>query len=259
MVVDRVLGLALLTSGLRAELRNSMAAVHAFLNAKPLEPGLEERNLEELKSHSRWRQVYAHTQKHLGQLVERVKQIPTDTKASKVDWAKLVTAELDKRAQSLGDERIDVENGLEGAELVVDGNGGVSEKIVELAVESMISGLLPREGLLISHPADAADAGALELKFLRRGTRLTHTAFQSVFDPFTVADEDIEAQGLRLLSLYLLVYHLGGTIQFSDLGEDSTELLLSIPRETPPEGEDWEQSLMDNLLNENVWELLPSQ
>ena len=258
VVVDRILGLALLTSGIRSELKNSLGAVHSFLNAKPLEPGLEERNLEELKSHTRWRQVYAHTRDHLGQLSERIRSIPVDSASGKADLAKLFSAELDKRAQFLLDERIDVENGLTGEVISMEGQTDVMAKIAELAIESMISGLLPRAGLSISQQTSDADDGVINLKILRRGIRLGHAPFQSVFDPFTVSDEATETQGLKLLMLYLLVFHMGGSVQFEDLGDEATELQLSLPRSSDVTEEDWEQSLLNNLLNENVWELLTS-
>jgi two-component system, probable response regulator PhcQ len=259
VVVDRILGLALLTSGIRSELKNSLGAVHSFLNAKPLETGLDERNLEELKSHSRWRQVYAHTQDHLGQLAERIRSIPVNSVSGKADLAKVFSDELEKRAQFLADGRIDIENGLAEEVIPLEGQIDVIAKIAELTVESMIAGLLPRGGLSISRQASEADDGAIVLKILRRGIRLGHASFQSVFDPFTISDEATESQGLKLLTLYLLVFHLGGSIQFEDLGDDSTELVLTLPRSADVEEENWEQSLLDNLLNENVWELLTSR
>jgi two-component system probable response regulator PhcQ len=259
VVVDRILGLALLTSGIRSELKNSLGAVHSFLNAKPLEAGLDERNLEELKSHTRWRQVYVHTQDHLRQLAERVRSIPVNSVSGKSDLAKVFSDELDKRAQFLTDERIDIENGLTEEVIPLEGQTDVIAKIVELAVDSMIAGLLPRGGLSISRQASDADDGVIVLKILRRGVRLGHAPFQSVFDPFTVSDEATESHGLKLLTLYLLVFHLGGSVQFEDLGDDSTELVLTLPRSADVKEEDWEQSLLDNLLNENVWELLTSR
>ena len=188
VVVDRVLGLAMLTSGIRSELKNSLGAVHSFLNAKPLEPGLDERNLEELKSHSRWRQVYIHTQNHLGQIAESIRSIPVQSNSGKTDLVKLFADELGRRAQSLSDERIDVENDLTGDELELEGPVEVIGKIAELAVDSMIAGMMPRSGLSISRASSDPSSSVINLKMLRRGNRLGHAAFQSVFDPFTLSD-----------------------------------------------------------------------
>ncbi len=256
VVVDRVLGLALLGSGLRSELRNSLGAMHSFLNAKPLQPGLEERNLDELKSHSRWRQVYLHTQSHLKQMVETIRALPVDSKVGEVDLVQFVAAELERRAQSLSDERIDIENGLAGKTLLVTGNAAILKHVVELILGALVTGMVPRSGLALSVDEGSPEDSLVKLKFVRRGNLFPHSPFQSVFDPFTVADEATEAQGLRLLTLYLLVYHLGGAVEFTDLSDESTAITVSVPRIESNEGEDWEKSLLDNLLNENVWELL---
>ena len=256
VVVDRVLGLALLGSGLRSELRNSLGAMHSFLNAKPLQPGLEERNLDELKSHSRWRQVYVHTQNHLKQLVQTIRELPIESKQSEVDLGQLFSDELDRRAQSLTDERIDVENDLSGNALSIKGNASILKLVVELILGALVTGMVPRGGLRLSVGENSEDDSLVKLNVVRRGNLFPHSPFQSVFDPFTVADEATEAQGLRLLTLYLLVYHLGGTVDFTDLTDDSTEIVVVIPRIEPAETEDWEKALLDNLLNENVWELL---
>ncbi len=256
VVVDRILGLALLSTGLRSELKNSLGAIHAFLNAQPLQPGLEERNLDELKSHSRWRQVYAHTQNHLKQLAAAIGQTASGSKKADVDLAKALAGGLDQRAQRLSDERIDVENGLEESQLVVKQSASLVEEMAILLIDSMVAGIQPRGGLVLSTVDSGEEGGKVGIKVVRRGTPLPSRAFQSVFDPFTVADEATEAAGLDLLKLYLLVYHLGGTLSFSDVGEDSTQLDLTLPCEEVEGEEDWETALLENLLNENVWELL---
>ena len=259
VVVDRVLGLALLTCGLRADLKNSLGAVHSFLNAKPLEPGLEERNLDELKSHSRWRQVYSHTKEHLQQIGDGVRQIATQGKKSKVDVSALIDEELEKRSQSLSDERIDVENGLTRESSEIEGPAEVLRRIAETAVAIVAVGLPPRGGIVVSAGEGGEDPGRRRIRFVRKGNPIGSKPFQSVFDPFTVADEATEAMGLRLMNLYLLVHHLDGDVRFGDVGEDGTEMVISLPVAGEGTEEDWEQALLENLLNENVWELLTSR
>ena len=259
VVVDRILGLALLTSGLRSDLNRSLSAVHAFLNAKPLEPGLAERNLDELRSHSRWREVFQHTQAHLKELGALIRDLPAGTKPAKVDMAAMFVDEFDKRAQTLTDQRIELENGLEGASLEVESESVALRKVIELMVSMMIAELPPRAGLAISQDVTEDNEGDhLRLRLVRRGSRLRFAPFQSVFDPFTVADEATETLGLQIMMLYLLVYHLGGNMAFEDLGEEATQLQLSLPRQGGAVAEDWETALLENLLNENVWELLTS-
>jgi len=255
VVVDRVLGLALLGSGLRPDLSNSLSALHAFLNARPLAPGLEERNLDELKSHSRWREVYSHTKTHLGQIAADLKGLVASSGSDKVDLGANFSKELDRRAQSLVDERIDLECELSAGDCVVQGSSEVLTRVTELAVEALLTGILPRGGLRVGKHTSPVD-GQVAIQIVRRGGPLPSAPFQSVFDPFVVANDATENHGLHLLCLYLLVYHLGGTIEFEDLGEDSTKLVLSIPESAEAREEDWEAALLDNLLNENVWELL---
>lgn len=255
VVVDRVLGLALLGSGLRPDLSNCLSALHAFLNARPLAPGLEERNLDELKSHSRWREVYLHTKTHLGQIASDLKGVVASGGSDKVDLGAKFSKELDRRAQSLVDERIDLECGLSEGECVVKGSSDVLTRVTELAVESLLTGILPRGGLKVGKHTAVSD-GYVAVQIVRQGGALSSAPFQSVFDPFVVANEATENHGLRLLCFYLLVYHLGGTIAFEDLGEDSTKLILSLPESAEAGEEDWEAALLGNLLNENVWELL---
>lgn len=256
VVVDRILGLALLSSGLRPGLKNSLGAMHAFLNAKPLQPGLEERNLDELKSHSRWRQVYAHTQNHLKQLADAIGQLPVSGKKGEVDFAKALAGGLEQRSQKLADERIDIENGLTDGSLILKQNGAVIEAIAGLLIEAMVAGMPARGGLVLAAVESGGEGESVGIKIVRRGSPLAARAFQSVFDPFTVVDETTEAAGLDLLKLYLLVHHLGGSLRFSEVGDDSTQIDLSLPCDEVEGEEDWETALLENLLNENVWELL---
>ncbi len=256
VVVDRILGLGMMASGLRSELKNALTGLHAFLNARPLAPGLADRNLDELKSHSRWRQIYLHTKDHLKAVSDLVQQLPLEGKPAKNDLAKCVSQALEPRQQALVDERIDVDNELESGAISVEANGDLLQRVVDLALGIMLSDLPARSGLALAPLATGDDSGKVGIKLVRRGSQINHVPFQTVFDPFTVADAALESLGLDLVTLYLLVYHLGGTIRVDDEGEDSTVLELALPSEPIDGDENWEDALLDNLLNENVWELL---
>jgi K+-sensing histidine kinase KdpD len=108
--------------------------------------------------------------------------------------------------------------------------------------------------------SEGADAGSLLLTLVDNGPALSTAALGSVFDPFHINTEAVDATGLHLMGVYFLVHHLGGRITSPRSGTGLTFNIV-LPSAAPTSTsatEDSREFISNVLMNDTLWErLLP--
>ncbi len=268
LIADRVLSLGVLAAGLGNRLRNTLGAVHKFLDLAPEMLQRENVDMEQLRNPDFWQQFHRHVQTQVKTVFGLLDDLtPSSGLPFRFDTEVQLRAVLEDTLQKLGPEleqrgvRVANEVPVDLPTLHVD--GARFTKLFELLLRDALHSSPPSPEVRIaalSKPGEGNGEGEVEVQVRQSGPGLPPDAVLSVLDPLVARSDRAVDLGLNLMACYFIVYHHGGRVHFLNQGTEGSCLALSFPlrpSSTSPQVES-EEFLVRAMTNERLWERLLS-
>ncbi|MBE7500718.1 MAG: response regulator [Verrucomicrobiales bacterium] len=266
LIADRILSLGVLAAGLNNQLRNSLDAVHKFLDLAPEMLQRENVDLEQLRNPNFWQEFHRHVQSQVKTVLGLMHGLSEETKQPfRFDTEMRVQASLEEALQAVGPElaargiRVHNEVPPDLPALRVDRTR--FHKLFELLLRDALLRLESNAEIRFQatfRPGAGDSVDEVEITIQDSGPGLPPETVLSVLDPLIAREDKAADLGLHLMACYFIVYHHGGRIGLRSGGEAGTCLTLTLPLQppasvTPVESEEF---LVRAMTNERLWERL---
>lgn len=271
IITDRVISLGVLAAGLSQSLRNPIDAVQAFAHLAPQKVKDEVLDVDRLRDSAFWKEFHSQVVKQAARVADLLGEI--DGVSCSGRWAFVNQAEMDPtlavqasigtKVNALAAKGIEVISRLPQKLPKLRVDRTKFRTIFEVLLDGALH-LLPA-GSCLTVSADLKPAAGdapqtVEISFVDDGPGVPHDALRSIFDPFAKVDSETEQFGLRLMTVYFLVHHHGGSIDVSNVQGSGMKVVIRLPVGAPVKEETEASSSRDFvtkvLMNEALWEKL---
>ena len=269
IITDRVISLGVLAAGLSQTLRHPIEAVQSFLQLAPQKLRDEVMDVDRLRDTAFWKDFHSQVLKQATRVSDLLGEV--DGVSCSGRWAFTNQAEMEPSvaiqasvgARAVAFRARDIEIDLDLApnlpKLRVDRTK--FQKIFDLLFDGELHSLAA--GGKVSVTAALESAGAVPARVVievsDNGPGLPMNALRSIFDPFVTEPEEAEQFGLRLMTVYFLVHHHGGTIETIGTEGKGTKfrIILPVSASSTESAEDGSRDFVTKvLMNEALWERL---
>ena len=262
LITDRVLGLGIVAAGLHQHLRNPLRAVHAFLELTPGRFGRQNLDLDKLRDASFWREFHGLVVKQSARIAALLGSLQGSPTTQNSDVAALLQGVADEQRPSFAGKGVELRLETSGSLPAVATDEARLRQMIQLLLQSELSRLAAGSSvtLTVKTVAEGADSDSVLLCLVDNGPALSTAALGSVFDPFHINTEAVDAAGLHLMGVYFLVHHLGGRITSPRSGTGLTFniILPSVAPTSTSATDDSREFISNVLMNDTLWErLLP--
>lgn len=269
IITDRVISLGVLAAGLSQTLRHPIEAVQSFLQLAPQKLRDEVMDVDRLRDTTFWKDFHSQVLKQATRVSDLLGEVDgvscsgrwAFTNQAEMEPSVAIQASVGARAAAL--QAKDIEITLQIApnlpKLRVDRTK--FQKIFDLLLDGEIHSLPVGSKINVKaglEPAGAAPASVV-IEVTDNGPGLPMNALRSIFDPFVMESGEAEQFGLRLMTVYFLVHHHGGTIEAAGTEGKGTTFRIALPvsTSTPESAEDGSRDFVTKvLMNEALWERL---
>jgi two-component system probable response regulator PhcQ len=218
VVSDRIRGLAVLAAGLSHHIRNSMAALKAFLDSAPVKLR-EEVPQAVLRDPAFWQETLQSAQtesRRVLELVDRVSAVvvhPSREFSDTLDLAAELREAADRLAPKLGDCRVDIRADRDLPQVRAD--RAQVQRVCEilLARAAALNGASGTVRATISGTAQARGTPGVRISVEGNGDGWRKATSADVFS--AIKPDSIEAS-LDALSAFFIAHHHGGEMRFED-------------------------------------------
>jgi two-component system probable response regulator PhcQ len=267
MITDRVVSLGILAAGLSHHVRNSLVAVRTFLDLAPVKLSEENVDMEALRNPNYWTDFYAQVQLQIKRVTAMLSDLGavsepnTNAFKDQIQPRETINLAIDRLRAELASKNLVVENrvGPEVPQIFVD--GAKFNRLLDLLLKDEIASL-PSGGRVTfeanAFPAQAANPEEIEILVRDDGPGLRDDALRSVFDPFSLRQDNPQEYGVNLMTCYFIVHHHGGTIRVESNPGGGTLFRLRFPRvpQLRAPAQDEHDFISKVLVNEALWERL---
>ena len=270
MLMDRVLSLGILATGLSHHLRNSLTAVKTFLDLAPRKLAEENIELDQMRHPDFWKDYYQKVQKQMDRMALLLSELfesaegPTTGFVDKIALKPLVEEEIGKLRGELGEKKIAVENRIPQDLPELRADAKKIRRLFEMLLRDEGVSLASKGGKVqITAKVVGLKEGPSEvhIEVVDDGPELSQQALRSVFDPFFVRSGDYQEFGIYLMTCFFIVYHHGGRISVKR--EESRgnifEIILPLAPPTQPPTAEKRDFISNMLINESMWEKILSE
>lgn len=271
LILDRVVGLTVLASGIARLYRNSLDAVRAYMEIDSMNPNMDDLQLAELNNPNLYRKLYMQTREQIRRVVEVLqlegfseKDGPNAGTAEEIALVPVVEQTLNSFKSQF--EQKEIEVGLEKLECpeVIVTESKRFQKLQDLIIQNLLLYIPEKSKVrMVVFSQKSATEGSSVCISMEDGSEQTPiSGTRAVLDPFFTTDALLHHLGLNLLAISVLTYHLGGTVGFERVdGEYSNRLRITLPLKLTYSPEDTTEvaSLEKALINETLWETVISQ
>lgn len=272
IITDRVISLGVLAAGLSQTLRHPIEAVQSFLHLAPPKMRDDVIDVDRLRDTGFWRDFHTHVLKQANRISDLLGEVDgvscsgrwAFTNQVEMEPSIAIQASVGARAAAFRERNIEVDLKLSPnlPRLRVDRTK--FQKIFDLLLDGELQSL-PDKGKVqvkaVLEPAGNTPARVV-IEISDNGPGLPRNALRSIFDPFAAESGEGEPFVLRLMTVYFLVHHHGGTIEASDEQGCGARFRIVLPA-SPAAGESAEDGSRDFvtnvLVNEWLWERLLTQ
>ncbi len=267
MITDRVVSLGILAAGLSHHVRNSLVAVRTFLDLAPVKLSEENVDMEALRNPNYWNDFYAQVQLQIKRVTTMLADLGAVSEPNaapfkdQISLRGTVDQAVERLRAELARKDLVVENqiGPDVPKIFVD--GAKFNRLLDLLIKDEIASL-PSGGRVTfqahAFPANASQPEEVEILVQDNGPGLKDDALRSVFDPFSLRQDNPQEYGVNLMTCYFIVHHHGGTIRVENGPGGGTTFRLrfpTVPLITAP-AQDEHDFISKVLVNEALWERL---
>ena len=265
MITDRVISLGILAAGLGRHMRNSLAAVHRFLDLAPAKLQEENVDLDRLHNPNFWKDFYDHVRSQL----QRVTGLLSDLVAApekpaypfndQIRVAAVLDAVMNKLRSSCEAKQISVASQIPADIPPLHVEALKFQRLFELLIASELAHL--PMGSKIHLTACQVSAGVepqVQIEIADNGPGLPKDTLRSLFDPFFLHEDDQYDFGANLMAAYFIVYHHGGAIAVRNRQGGGSVFTLTFPLQPKANSpiDDEQAFLTKVMLNDALWERL---
>lgn len=268
LIADRVLSLGVLAAGLGSRLRNTLEAVHRFLDLAPEMLEQENVDMEQLRNPDFWERFHRRVRDQVKTVFTILDDLGPEahrpfTFDTMLQLRPVLAATLEKLGPELAEHRVRVTNDIPADLPPVQADGTRFHKLFELLLrDEMLKGLpeLEVRFAAVWKEVEGGGEGEVELQVWDNGLGVPPEAVLSVLDPLVSRGTRADDLGLNLMACYFIVYHHGGRIRVQPGGPGQSCLVITLPVRPPTTGPDPESAefLIRAMTNERLWERLQS-
>ena len=266
LIADRVLSLGVLAAGLGNRLRNTLEAVHRFLDLAPEMLQRENVDMEQLRNPNFWQQFHCRVQDQVKTVFGLLDDLnpepdrPVSFDAT-VHLRAVLEATLEAMAPALAERGVRVTNDVPADLPPLQVDGFRFRKLFELLLRDELLNAPPNLEVRFTAVWKAAESGGegeIELQVWDNGPGLPPEAVRSVLDPLVSRSAQAADLGLNLMACYFIVYHHGGRVSLDPRQGSGFSLRITLPLQPPAASQriESEEFLVRAMTNERLWERL---
>lgn len=266
MITDRVVSLGLLAAGLGHHIRNSLVAIHTFLDLAPEKLREENVDFDELRNPNFWKDFYGHVQRQLQRITELLTDLglaaegPEPRFEDKVNLHEILNETLSRIPSKTAQKSVQVENNIPPNLPPLTADQHKMTRFFELLLKDELLNLPDGARLSFTAAEEKTSEGhpLIHLTIRDDGPGLAAESLRSVFDPFFLRYDNPQEFGLNLMACFFIIYHHGGKIDVQSRPGEGTVFDIALPVNAA------ERSLIQSdrdylpqmLSNEALWEKL---
>jgi two-component system, probable response regulator PhcQ len=271
LILDRVVGLTVLASGITHVYRNSVEAVRSFMEIDSMNPSTDDLQISELNNPNLYRKLYMQTREQIRRVIDLLQLEEMSTAGdSGVEGLSDVQADavlqkvLDSYRTQFEQKCIDVRLDIGRCPRSMTSEPMRFEKLQNLIVQNLLL-YVPEHSpvhITLEPGGDEPSDTQLLIRMEEGADKTPISGTRAILDPFFTSDALMHHLGLNLLAICLLTYHLGGTMSYKSMeGTIRNRLDISIPLRLVrgPASPTELVALEKALINEALWETVISQ
>jgi len=259
MMVDRIVSLGLLASGIRHHVNNSLVAVKTFLDLAPAKLK-EEMDMDQLRNPDFWKDFHTQSKDSVNKITELFSDLsetsenPVFYYRDHVQLCEVIEDVLEKLQEGFNKKKIQIQQRIGDHLPAMTVDKRRFYRIFELLLKDEISSL--PEGSCITLDAELSeDQEYITIRIMDNGPDIPVDVLRSVFDPFFVRSGQPQEFGIYLMACYFMVYHHGGSMEVRTGKMEGNTFIVSLPLH-PKEvsSKEKDQTFFNDLLvNESLW------
>ena len=271
LVLDRVVGLTVLSSGISHLYRNTVDAARCFMELDSLNPTIEDLQMAELNNPNLYRKLYMQTREQIRRVIDVLKLEEFAGKDGP-NAEILTTIESDSSLKKAVDSYI-TQFEQKNITLNIPSCDSIPaiyseplrfQKLHDLIVQNLLL-YVPEDSavrITIQTHGNTPCGSHLKICVEDNAEKTPISGTRAIIDPFFTSDALMHHLGLNLLAICVLTYHLGGSISYESMeGEYRNRLQIQLPLKLQYVTERTTEiaALEKALINEPLWEKVISQ
>jgi two-component system probable response regulator PhcQ len=271
LILDRVVGLTVLASGISHLYRNSVEAVRSFMELDSLNPTVEDLQIAELNNPNLYRKLYMQTREQIRRVID-VLQLeefagedgPNAEKPSEAESSAAFKKAVNSYGPQFEQKNIGLNINSDDSIPSIVSEPLRLQKLHDLIIQNLLLYVPEESNVRISTEIDGNVPGGSHLKICvdDSAEKTPISGTRAIMDPFFTSDALMHHLGLNLLAMCVLTYHLGGSINYEPLEGDfrnRLQILLPLKLNYITESTTEVAALEKALINETLWETVISQ
>lgn len=271
LILDRVVGLTVLASGISHLYRNSVEAVRSFMELDSLNPTVEDLQIAELNNPNLYRKLYMQTREQIRRVIEVLQleefastEGPNAENAIDIQTGAAMKKAVDSYGPQFEQKNIGLEISNDESIPSIYSEPLRLQKLHDLIIQNLLL-YVPEESnvrILIEPHGDVPGGSHLKISVDDSAEKTPISGTRAIMDPFFTSDALMHHLGLNLLAMCVLTYHLGGSINYTPLeGDYRNRLQILVPLKLNYTAESTTEvaALEKALINETLWETVISQ
>lgn len=234
MLTDRIISMSLLSAGLNHHLRNSLVAIHTFLDLAPVKLAEEKIDPHRLRDPQYWREFHAMAQAQIERITNILDHLglavaqPPLEESVPVNVAALVEKTLQNAQAELEQKQLRTELHCHAPLPEIRGHPQKIRRLFELLLcDEMMS--LPPGKQLVWQVQPHAQGEGVEVILEDNGPGLSDEDMRFLFDPFYSRSNHPQELGINLMICFFLVQHEGGRIEVQNAPQGGTRFRIHLP------------------------------
>lgn len=271
LILDRVVGLTVLASGIARLYRNSLDAVRAFMELDALNPTMDDLQLSELNNPNLYRKLYMQTREQIHRVVNVLqlegfteKEGPNANSLEEIQLIPVLQSSLKSFESQFQQKGIEIGfEILENPEIIVSESKRF-QKLQDLIIQNLLL-YIPENTkvrIVVFSQKSGSSGSSVCISVEDGSDKSPISGTRAILDPFFTTDALLHHLGLNLLAISVLTYHLGGSVAYDQAqGDFCNRLRITLPLKLDylPEETTEVASLEKALINETLWETVISQ
>jgi two-component system probable response regulator PhcQ len=261
LIIDRVMSLGVLASGIGRHLRHPLPAVQSFLEVAPGRIRPESLDLERLRNPTFWRDFHDLVAKQVSRVAELITGLDRASGTSqKIDPAAVIAEAVTQNKAALNSAGVTLSSEV-SALPQVQTDGSRFQNLIEMLLKiDLASEVHAQNAALTARPTTLPNGDqGIQITFRSDGTGIPAEALRSVFDPFFIRAGGAQESGLSLMGVFFLTHHLGGRVVSLSPPGQGLSIVLELPVTAPDTSASESREFVTKvLMNDSLWErLLP--
>ena len=271
LVLDRVVGLTVLASGISHLYRNTVDAARCFMELDSLNPTIEDLQMAELNNPNLYRKLYMQTREQIRRVIDvlqleefAVKHGPNAEISTTIESDSSLKKAVDSYITQFEQKNIAINIPSCDSIPAIYSEPLRFQKLHDLIVQNLLL-YVPEDSavrITIQTHGNTSCGSHLKICVEDNAEKTPISGTRAIIDPFFTSDALMHDLGLNLLAICVLTYHLGGSISYESMeGEYHNRLQIQLPLKLQYVTERTTEiaALEKALINEPLWETVISQ